>query len=150
MSIEAHHCNVTDCKGFIVFENADFDYDKPSVVDGMYTYTSPKCTECGKQYKVVPHYIVISLDKCGDMEPVSSACMTDYQRREKDRQIEEETDPYERVRKFILFRGYTYSVSDVIYAYKAHSQEARYLSYSMKDCIENLKDSLDKLLPFGL
>lgn len=26
MSIEAHHCNVPGCKGFVVFENADFDF----------------------------------------------------------------------------------------------------------------------------
>ncbi|WP_339182845.1 hypothetical protein [Paenibacillus sp. FSL R5-0701] len=152
MSIEAHHCNVPNCKGFIVFENADFDFDKPPVVDGVYTFTAPTCTECGKQYKVVPHYVVISLDEQGEYEPtkVESACMTEYQRRENERSIEEETDPWERVRKFILFRGYTYSVHDVIYAYADYRQEPRYLSHSMKDCIDSLKESLDKLVPFGM
>ncbi|WP_340032665.1 hypothetical protein NSQ20_12450 [Paenibacillus sp. FSL K6-1122] len=148
MAIEAHHCNVKDCKGFIVFENADFD--KPEVVDGMYQYTAPRCTECGKEYKVVPHYIVISLDEYGDMEHVETACITEYERRAKERKIEEETDPWERVRKFIEFSGYTYSVNDVIYAYADYRQEPQYLSHSMKDCIDNLKESLDKLVPFGM
>jgi|GEM_PF-1540686 len=146
MSIEAHHCNVTDCKGFIVFENADFD--KPEVVDGMYEFTAPKCTECGKQYKVVPHYIVISLDECGDMETVESACITEYERRAKERKIEQEADPYERVRMFIELRGYTYSVHNVIYAYADYRQEPCYLSHSMKDCIDNLKESLNDLVPY--
>lgn len=88
MAIEAHRCNVEGCKGFIVFDNADFDYNDPPIVDGMYEFWDPKCTECGKEYKVVPYHAVISLDKHGDLEPVESACITQYEKRAKELKYE--------------------------------------------------------------
>lgn len=84
MSVEAHKCNEKGCKGFIVFENADFDYNNPPAVNGMYEFDDPKCTECGKEYKVIPYHAVISLDEYGDIEFVESTCITQFERREKE------------------------------------------------------------------
>lgn len=85
MAFEAHKCNEPNCKGFIVFENADFDFNNLQTGDsGFYEFTSPKCRECGKQYHVVPHYTVISIGKHGDCEDVRSACITEFERREKE------------------------------------------------------------------
>lgn len=85
MSIEAHRCNVPGCKGFIVFENADFDIINPPIVNGMYEFDNPTCTECKKEFKVVPHYAVIAIDEEGDIEnDIKSCCITEYERREKE------------------------------------------------------------------
>lgn len=87
MSIEAHKCNVVGCKGYVVFENADFNFrDIPlSREIGAYTFDEPTCNECGKRYYVVPSYIVIDMkDKeLGDYDELESACMTDVERRRK-------------------------------------------------------------------
>lgn len=84
MSIEAHKCNVDGCKGFIVFENADFDYNNPPTVNGMYEFWETTCTECGKEYKVVPYHVVISFDEYGDIEDVESTCITNYKKRQRE------------------------------------------------------------------
>lgn len=85
MSVEAHKCNVAGCKGFIVFENADFNYNNPPTVDGMYEFDDPTCTECGKEYKVVPYHVVIAIDEHGDVEDdIESVCITAYERRRKE------------------------------------------------------------------
>lgn len=89
MSVEAHKCNVEGCKGFIVFENADFDISNPPTVNGMYEFDNPECTECGKAFKVVPHYVVIAIDEDGDIEcNIEPACMNAYEKREIERKVE--------------------------------------------------------------
>ena len=144
MSIEAHKCNVPNCKGFIVFENADFDLSNPPTVNGMYEFDNPTCTECGKEYKVVPAYAVISIDEHGDLEEVESACMTEFEKRKQERNFENETDPYLKVKKFIQLRRYTYSPEDIIEGYMKH-KSGYYVSYTMKDCIQNLRPELKRL-----
>lgn len=86
MSVEAHKCNVDGCKGFIVFENADFNYkDLTTGASGMYEFDDPTCTECNKQFSVVPHYAVIAVDENGDVEDdIESACITEFERRRKE------------------------------------------------------------------
>ncbi|MED1607773.1 hypothetical protein P4U90_20850 [Cytobacillus kochii] len=145
MSIEAHKCNASGCKGFIVFENADFNISNPPTVNGMYEFHNPVCTECGKEYKVVPHYVVISFDEQGDLEEVEPACITEWERREKVRNLENETDPHEKIRKYIQLHRYTYSVADILSGYLQHKQGA-YVSYTMKDCIEQLRPELERLI----
>ncbi|WP_245153941.1 hypothetical protein [Jeotgalibacillus proteolyticus] len=147
MSVEAHKCNVIDCKGFIVFENADFDYKNPPTVNGMYEFDDPKCTECGKEYKVVPHHAVIALDEHEDIELVESACITQFEKREQVRSFENEIMPYEKVKKFIQLRRYTYSPEEVIARYTNY-KNGEYVSHTMKDCIKNLTPELERLAPF--
>jgi len=88
MAIEAHECNVPGCKGFVVFENADFDFKDMQVdeIAGFYAFDRPSCSECGKEFYVVPHYIVIDiLDKAsGDYEELNSACITAFDRRRRE------------------------------------------------------------------
>lgn len=89
MSIEAHRCNEKDCKGFVVFENADFDFKDMRVDEkyGFYAFDRPICSECGKEFVVAPHYIVIDVKDniTGDYEQLDSACMTSYEKRERER-----------------------------------------------------------------
>lgn len=87
MSIEAHHCNQPNCKGFILFENADFDFKDIATNEkyGCYAFDNPTCSECGKDFLVVPHYMVIDIkdNATGDFEQVESACITAYEKRER-------------------------------------------------------------------
>ncbi|MNW54948.1 hypothetical protein D3C74_325780 [compost metagenome] len=89
MSIEAHKCNVPGCKGFVVFENADFDFnDVPTDgKTGIYAFDNPKCSECEKEFLVVPHYVVIDYEA---EETIDSACMTAFEKRQKERKYESE------------------------------------------------------------
>jgi FMN phosphatase YigB (HAD superfamily) len=50
--------------------------------------------------------------------------------------------PYEAIEQFIKERGYTYSVEDVIDGYEQHKRKC-YTSYTMSDCIKNLKKPLE-------
>ncbi|WP_083835494.1 hypothetical protein [Paenibacillus dendritiformis] len=97
MSIEAHRCNSPGCKGFVVFDNADFDFkDIPTDKEcGCYAFTRPSCSECGKEYLVIPYYIVIDVkDKeLAEYEVLESACMSAYEKRERERKFNNETDP---------------------------------------------------------
>ena len=86
MSVEAHKCNVEGCKGFVVFENADFNYKEmdTSKKHGVYVFDEPSCSECGKGFLVVPHYMVIdALDSWGEYEELESACMTAFENAKK-------------------------------------------------------------------
>lgn len=87
MSVEAHKCNVEGCKGFIVFENADFDFNNLQTgLSGFYEFDDPICSECEKQYYVVPHYAVVATDENGDVEEdIESACITAFEKRERER-----------------------------------------------------------------
>jgi len=49
--------------------------------------------------------------------------------------------PYEAIEYFIKERGYTYSVEDVLEGYEEYKNR-KYISYTMSDCIKNLKKSL--------
>jgi hypothetical protein len=53
---------------------------------GCYAFDRPACSECGKEFIVVPHYIVIDvLDKVtGDYEELDSACITAYEKRRRE------------------------------------------------------------------
>ena len=86
MSVEAHKCNVEGCKGFIVFENADFDFKNLTMgASGMYEFSDPTCTECEKQFAVVPSYEVIAVDENGDLEmDVESTCIMEFEKRQKE------------------------------------------------------------------
>ena len=144
MSVEAHKCNVKGCKGFIVFENEGFDYSNPPIVKGEYEFHNPKCTECDKEYKVVPCHVVVGIDEDGDTEKVDSASIKEWKKREKEREFENEKSPYEKVKKFIELRGYTYSVEDVIQGFQDSSNS--YVSHTMKDCILHLNQELKSLV----
>lgn len=145
MSIEAHKCNVPGCKGYVVFENADFDFkDMPTdEKTGVYAFANPKCSECDKEFLVVPHYVVIDY---GAEEIIDSACITAFERREKERKFEVETNPALRINLFLENRGYTYSAHEVIAEYSRYQETGCYLSHSMKDCISNLEDDIRALL----
>lgn len=153
MSIEAHRCNNPDCKGFVVFENADFDLKdiRTDEVYGCYAFDRPHCSECGKEFLVIPHYIVAEVkDKVsGDFEEIESACMTAFEKRERERKYGIETDPSIRIMNFITERNYTYSVSDVLAEYSKYQEERCYLSHSMKDCISNLEGEIKERLGIG-
>ncbi|OMC72994.1 hypothetical protein BK121_08775 [Paenibacillus odorifer] len=145
MSIEAHRCNVPDCKGFVVFENADFDFnDIPTdFKTGIHAFSDPKCSECGKEYLVVPHYAVIDVKTD---EIIKSACITEYEQRENERKYDAETDPSLRIMNYIIRCGYTYAVHEVIAEYSRYKETGCYLSHTMKDCVNNLRDELEELL----
>ncbi len=91
VAIEAHKCNQPGCKGFVVFENADFDLKDIPMDDkyGCYAFDRPHCSECGKEFLVIPYYIVIDpKDKeLGDYEQLDSACMTQFERRQRQRKM---------------------------------------------------------------
>jgi hypothetical protein len=82
VSIEAHKCNQKGCNGFVVFENADFDITKPDTIKGLYAYDDPTCNVCGKEFLVVPHYVVIDVidHDLGEYEQLESACMSEVER----------------------------------------------------------------------
>lgn len=50
--------------------------------------------------------------------------------------------PYEAIEHFIKECGYTYSVEDVIEGYDQYKRK-RYISYTMSECIKNLKKPLE-------
>lgn len=50
--------------------------------------------------------------------------------------------PYEAIEHFIKERGYTYSVESVIDGYDQYKRK-RYISYTMEDCVKNLKKPLE-------
>lgn len=50
--------------------------------------------------------------------------------------------PYKAIEHFIKERGYTYSADDVIDGYEQHKRKC-YTSYTMSDCIKNLKKPLE-------
>lgn len=143
MAFEAWKCVEKDCKGFIVFENADFDFNNIPILDGIYAFDDPSCTECGKQYKVVPHYTVITAED--EFEEATSTCITKFEKREIERSFENETVPYYKVQRFINMRGYSYSVDSVMNGYRA-KQRGEYISYTMKDCVNNLEKELQELV----
>lgn len=82
MAIEAHKCNVEGCTGHVVFENADFDLQKPDTIRGIYAYDNPTCNVCKKEFLVVPHYVVIDFNSDShESEILESASMSEVKRR---------------------------------------------------------------------
>ncbi|HDX9577657.1 TPA: hypothetical protein ROX88_001154 [Bacillus pseudomycoides] len=80
MAIEAHKCNVKGCKGFVAFENADFDLQNPDTIRGVYAFANPTCNVCGKEFLVVPSYSVIDFDEeTQEFVEIESACITEWQ-----------------------------------------------------------------------
>jgi hypothetical protein len=90
MSIEAHRCNVKGCNGFVVFENADFDFKNPlseEKLGNCYAFDVPECTTCGKEFFVIPAYIVIDAFDDGDFEQLESACITEWEKQRKSNHV---------------------------------------------------------------
>jgi hypothetical protein len=89
MSIEAHRCNEKDCDGFVVFENADFDFNDIPTDEKVrcYAFDNPTCNVCEKEFLVIPYYIVVDItDKdMGGYEQLESACMTEVDRQRRTR-----------------------------------------------------------------
>ncbi|MFF0828815.1 hypothetical protein ACFYU8_18680 [Brevibacillus sp. NPDC003359] len=153
MSIEAHKCNVANCKGFVVFENAEFDYKDMyfNKTAGCYAFANPTCSECGKEFLVVPHRIVIDIKdlKTSDYEELLPVSITAWESREKERNYESETNSHLKILLFLALRNYTYSVSDVLTEYLKHQEQNGYLSHSMEDCFNNLEVEIKKLIEDG-
>lgn len=82
MSVEAWKCNQPDCKGYVVFENADFDIKDLEIIHGYYAHTDAKCTECEKIYIVVPTYTVANPEE--EDNYLESVCMTEFDKRSKE------------------------------------------------------------------
>lgn len=81
MAFEAWKCIVPNCKGFIVFDNADIDVGKEvRSTNGFCSYREPTCTECGTEYLVVPHYTVVINERDG-FQQADPVCITEYERR---------------------------------------------------------------------
>ncbi|WCF11604.1 hypothetical protein NDS46_30120 (plasmid) [Paenibacillus thiaminolyticus] len=150
MAIEAHRCNVNGCKGFVLFENADLDVSHMSMnkKTGCFILDTPTCSECGKEFLVVPHYIVIDVEEHdkGHFKELESACITEWEKRERERRFKLEADPYKKIELFLKERSYTYSVSDIISEYISYREHNYYLSHSMKDCIKNLETEIQALI----
>ncbi|MFL1998527.1 hypothetical protein VYF65_004327 [Lysinibacillus irui] len=79
---------------------------------------------------------------------MESACITEYERREKERKYENETDPYTKILRFLEQRRYSYTVQAVVRGY-LDKQKGIYISHSMKDCVTNLTDEIKVLLDEG-
>lgn len=52
---------------------------------------------------------------------------------------------YMKIIKFLDKRGYSWTVTDVLTGYQ-QKQSGQYVSYTMKDCIENLESEIKELL----
>lgn len=80
MSIQAHKCNQEGCNGFILFDNADFNYKK-SINNNEYVLDKPKCNKCGKEFQVVISHTLIEYDeeKCELLDEVPQCCYTEYE-----------------------------------------------------------------------
>ena len=80
MAIEAHKCNVKDCNGLVVFENADIELLEFETIKGIWAYGNPKCNVCGKEFLIVPSYAVIDFnEETHDSEEIESASITQWQ-----------------------------------------------------------------------
>jgi hypothetical protein len=85
MSIQAQKCNQPGCKGYILFENADFDY-KESLNNNEYVLDKPTCSECGKEFLVVISHVLIEVDENNDLvDEIPQCCYTEYEMRERER-----------------------------------------------------------------
>lgn len=80
--VEAWKCDASNCKGFVVFENADFDFNEVGLIDGKHAFTKRQCSECKKEYLVVPHYTVVS--NSDDPVAIEPACITEFEQRDKE------------------------------------------------------------------
>jgi hypothetical protein len=77
MAFQAHKCNQAGCNGFIVFDNADFDYSE--VVNKGIPLATPKCNSCGKQYYVGISHELFELDEDKQyLDTLPQVCITEY------------------------------------------------------------------------
>lgn len=81
MSVVAWKCADTNCKGHLVFDDADFDFLNIPELDGMYVFDNPRCSECQTEHWVVPDYTVGVVQSNGDFEESESACFTEHEKR---------------------------------------------------------------------
>lgn len=81
MSVQAHKCNQPNCNGFILFDNADFKYEKSLEKDNG-ILDRPQCQKCGKEFIVVVSHTLIEFDeeKCELIDEIPSCCYTKYER----------------------------------------------------------------------
>ena len=144
MAIGAHKCVISGCKGYIVFDDADFNFEKIPTVDGFYEFDNPCCSECNKVYSVIPSYSVILIEE-DNYKKAKNVCITDFERRKIEIEFENETNPYNKIKMFINMRNYSYSVKDVIDGYLS-KQRSEYISYTMTDCVNHLEKELESLV----
>lgn len=79
MAFQAHKCNQVGCKGFIVFDNADFDYDE-AVGTGK-PLATPTCNTCKKEFVVGISHELFEIDE--DRQPVATVpmvCFTEFEK----------------------------------------------------------------------
>lgn len=93
MSIEAMKCTKEKCLGFIVFENADFNY-KDALNNHGHVLDEAECTECKTVYKIVVAYRALEIDEHNEWTGYTAeeCCITDYEKRQR------ELDGIERVK----------------------------------------------------
>lgn len=145
MAIGAYKCVISGCKGYVVFDNADFNFDKIPTVNGISEFDNPCCSECKNIYSVVPSYSVLLINESGDYEEAKNSCITNFEKRNIEIVFENETNAYTKVKMFIDMRNYSYSVENVIEGYIS-SKRNEYISYSMNDCVTNLENELESLV----
>lgn len=86
MSVQAHKCNQKGCDGFILFENADFNYKEALEDNGI--LDRPQCNKCGKEFMVVVSHTLIEfdeekmelLDEIEEISKVPQCCYTEYEK----------------------------------------------------------------------
>lgn len=96
MAVEAWKCAVPNCKGHVVFDNADIDFSGVKTIYGVHAYVArnfgePRCVECGKEHLVVPSYTVITEKEDGDFVQATSTCITEYEKRKREIDFENKT-----------------------------------------------------------
>lgn len=62
MSIQAHRCNQDNCNGFILAENADYNYEY-AMKNNNGILDRCKCTECGKEFVMVAAHVLVEVDE---------------------------------------------------------------------------------------
>ena len=79
MAFEAHKCNQDGCKGYIVFDNADFDYDE--AFEKGEPLAKPECDTCGKEFAVGISHELFEIDDDGEpVAKVPMVCITEYEK----------------------------------------------------------------------
>lgn len=145
MTVQTYRCNQEDCKGYLSFDDAEFNALELCDKEGDQVYAHPHCTGCGKEYRVVPHYAVATVNQSGveNIERLKRAGAWELVLHEALKKLEQTDDPYEKMAIYINYRGYTYSVEDVKAGYIDHLNGA-YISHSMEDCVRQLEGYLGK------
>jgi hypothetical protein len=79
MAVQAHKCNQAGCNGFIVFDNADFDYSE--VVNTGKPLATSTCNSCRKEFFVGISHELFELDKDKQyVDTLPQVCITEYEK----------------------------------------------------------------------